>query len=269
MALKNLVLYNVEITTTGNYDRWLAERWGIPSSRHHNRSEPILPNIEARRLYDSVFAASQEDRKLYKLVSWALQQTGTASITGEKLVQLLGPLLAEALSTNECPSLPAGPNQVNPDQTIHVAESKAYVEMYLAPVTLVIPDTPQMETVVASSFGKGADGDRYRPDGLGGAGKGFYLDRRHMQHDPAAAVARRRDLRRPTGCQPVQGCAAAPVSGGGVAHRRRSRGRLQREGHLGDRGRGTARVAARGSSAHDHLESSDGDAAQRNRRFPG
>jgi hypothetical protein len=168
-ALENLIIHDVEITTTKNYDRWLLERWGIGQSDHHNRSDPILPNIEARRTCGAILAAaSTEDRKLYDLVSWALQAAGTASIKGHALARLIGPPLTEALNTNTCPlTAPAS----REEQTILVAESPAYVEMYLSPVSVAGPS--RIETVISAGFGKEADGERYRLDGWAASEKGF------------------------------------------------------------------------------------------------
>lgn len=173
-ALENLIVHNVEITTTKNYDRWLNERWGIAHSSHHNRSDPILPNIEARRSCGSALAAaSAEDQKLYDIVSWALQQTESASITGQTLARLVGPPLTETLSTNQCPQLPVGGHKSCTEQKILVAESAEYVEMYLTPVSVTVPDAPKPETVVAVGFGKDADGARYRVDGWAASEQGF------------------------------------------------------------------------------------------------
>jgi hypothetical protein len=174
IALENLIIHNVEITTTENYDRWLNERWGIGQSSHHNRSDPILPNSEARRTYGpALAAASAEDQKLYDLVSWALQQAGTASITGQDLARLVGPLLTKALSDNQCPPLALGVQPPRKEQKILVAESPQYVEMYLAPMSVAIPAAPKTETIITIEFGKGANGDQYRLDGWAPAEPGF------------------------------------------------------------------------------------------------
>jgi hypothetical protein len=173
-ALENLIIHNVEITTTKNYDRWLNERWGIGQSSHHNRSDPILPNSEARRTYGpALAAASAEDQKLYDLVSWALQQAGTASITGQDLARLVGPLLTKALSANECPPLALAAQPTGKEQKILVAESPQYVEMYLAPVSVAVPGAPTPETIITMEFGKGANGDQYRLDGWAPSEQGF------------------------------------------------------------------------------------------------
>ena len=171
-ALENLVIHNVEITTTMNYDRWLTERWGIASSSHHNRSEPILPNIEARRICGSALAAaSAEDQKLFDTVSWALQQAGTASITGQQVARLVGPPLTEALRANQCPVSPAHRQRSQPDQGILVAQSARHVEMYLTPVAG--PGARKLEPVLTAGFGHDTDSEQYRLEGWARCEKDF------------------------------------------------------------------------------------------------
>ncbi len=173
-ALENLIIHDVEITTTKNYDRWLSERWGIASSSHHNRSHPLLPNVEARHLHgEALAAASTEDRKLYDVVSWALQQNGTASITGQQLARLIGPALAEVLSSNKCPPIAAELPPPNTEQKLLMAETPKQVAMYLAPVVHSASEIPTVETVVAVGFGNEADGDRYRLQGWATSENGF------------------------------------------------------------------------------------------------
>jgi hypothetical protein len=165
-ALENFILHDVEVTTTKNYDRWLNERWNIAHSHHHNRSDPILPNQEARRLCGQALAVSSaEDQKLFDLVAWALQQSGSASVTGQTLARLIGAPLTEAIRTNKSPIPAGGLPRPNREQTILVAESADYVEMYLAPVSVAIPGAPRAETILSTGFGVDADGGRYRLEG--------------------------------------------------------------------------------------------------------
>jgi hypothetical protein len=165
-ALENLILHNAEITTTENYSRWLLERWGISSGSRHNRSEPILSNVEARRLCGAALAdASTEDRKLYDVVSWALQEAGSASIKGQHLAALIGARLTDMLSTNEPPVMPTRARPGDAGQQLLVAESAERVEMYLSPVSAAVPGAASIETVLAIGFGNDADGKMYRRDG--------------------------------------------------------------------------------------------------------
>jgi hypothetical protein len=165
-ALENLIVHDVEITTTVHYDRWLKERWGIGKSDRHNRSEPVLANAEARRLCGATLAAStQEDRRLYDIVSWTLLQTGAASVTGQQIARLAGPPLVEALGANRCPPLPVEPNQARAETKILVAQGVKHVEMCLAEVSVALPGTVPVETVFTAGFGAGGGGERYRLEG--------------------------------------------------------------------------------------------------------
>jgi hypothetical protein len=173
-ALENLIIHNVEITTTNNYDRWLNERWGIASSSHHNRSEPLLPNAEARRVCGpALAAATAEDQKLFDIVSWGLQQAGTASITGQQLAQLVGPPLTEALRTNECPLPPADRQRLKTEQKILVAESTQHVEMYLASGSSAGPGGRKLEPVLAIGFGDNPEAEQCRLEGWAASEEGY------------------------------------------------------------------------------------------------
>ncbi len=173
-ALDNLIKYNVEITTTENYDRWLNERWGITSSSHHNSSEPIFSDIEARRICGSALAAaSAEDQKLFDVVSWALRRAGTASITGQQLAWLFGPKLSEVLQTNQSPLSKADRQRSEPDQNILVAHSSGHVEMYLAPVSLATAEACKPEPVITAAFGHDDDSQRYRLQGWASSERDF------------------------------------------------------------------------------------------------
>jgi hypothetical protein len=165
-ALENLISHNVEITTTKNYDRWLRQRWGITESSHHNQSQPILGNAEARRLCGTYLAAAtREDQKLYELVSWGLLTTGAASVTGQELARLAGPALADALRANKCPSLPVVAQETSSEQKILVAECAKDVEMYLARVSVDGPETASIETIIETGFGVKMGGEPYRQNG--------------------------------------------------------------------------------------------------------
>jgi hypothetical protein len=164
-ALENLIVHNVEVTTVENYDRWLKVRWGIGESRHHNRSEPILSNVEARRLCGATLAAStREDQKLYDVVAWALCQAGSASVMGQELARLVGPVLTEALRANEGPAMPVVSRPKGMEQKILAAEEAKKVDMYMAAVP-VVSGAARMETVVAASFGANAGGNLYLLEG--------------------------------------------------------------------------------------------------------
>ena len=167
-AMENLIIHNVEITTTNNYDRWLKERWGIGESARHNRSGSILSNAEARRLCGAALADGiAEDQKLYDVVSWALRQSGTASVTGQDLVRLLGPPLTETLPANAIPPLPAVADGTRAEAKILMAEGAEHVEMYLAPVSVVVPGSPEIESILSIGVRANTGVDDYLREGWG------------------------------------------------------------------------------------------------------
>lgn len=167
-AMANLIIHNVEITTTQLYDRWLKDRWGIQESARHNRSESILPNAEARRLCGAVLADEiQEDQKLYDVVCWALRQSGAASVTGQDIARLLGPPLTETLPANTIPPL-AELAGVRPAGTkILVVEDAEHVEMYLAPVSIDVPGQAEVETILSIDVMANTGVENYLLEGWG------------------------------------------------------------------------------------------------------
>jgi hypothetical protein len=98
-AVSNLVRYDVEITTTRQYRRWLEERWGIASGSRHNVSDHW---ISADDLDDSTFAGlrerTAEDQKVFDVVSWVLDKKGTASATGTEIAETVGPQLLDTFA---------------------------------------------------------------------------------------------------------------------------------------------------------------------------
>ena len=97
VAMNNLVLYDIEVTTTQHYGRWLHERWVIAHSERHNQSDTILTRREVLRYCaDALKEAIAEDQKLFDVVLWALRQTGTPSITGSEIARLAGASLLDS-----------------------------------------------------------------------------------------------------------------------------------------------------------------------------
>ena len=98
-AITNLVRYDVEITTTRQYGRWLQERWGIASSSRHNTSDHWLSPDE---LDDELLAAlrqrTAEDQKVFETVSWVLAQKGASSVTGTEIAETVGLQLLEGFA---------------------------------------------------------------------------------------------------------------------------------------------------------------------------
>jgi hypothetical protein len=166
VAMENLIVHNVEITTTQLYNRWLKEQWGIAKGTRHNRSDPIISNAEARNLCAAALAESTaEDQKLFDVVSWALKKAGTASITGTELGRLVGPDLLETLPRNAIPALAALSGGEAAQASILMAETPEHVAMYLSPVSVVVPGSPKSEVVVTAEFGVDGLTEPFRLEG--------------------------------------------------------------------------------------------------------
>jgi hypothetical protein len=97
-AIEHLVTYDIEITNTRNYQRWLSERWGIQPGTRHNESEKFLSLQEARRFFPGELqAGTSEDRKLFEVIEWVLAQTGGSSTRGSEVAEVAGADLLEDL----------------------------------------------------------------------------------------------------------------------------------------------------------------------------
>lgn len=156
-AIDMIIANDVEVTTTERYNRWLRERWGIPHSARHNRSEQILTLREARRLYAAaMFDATGEDQKLYDLITWGLEKMDGASITGQQLAKLVVPrdvvAFSSELTTERQQAREKG------GRGLFVVEEPPAVARYLAPPSLLAPGSPTIEEVYSASFGAGAPG---------------------------------------------------------------------------------------------------------------
>lgn len=151
-AIDMVVANDVEITTTERYDRWLRERWGIPRSERHNRSDQILTLHEARRLYAAaMFAQTQEDQVLFDLITWALEQTNTASITGQRLAALVGRRdivsFARDLTRDRQALRESGARGV------FVMAETPNIARYLTLPGLLAEGSPRVETIFNAGFG--------------------------------------------------------------------------------------------------------------------
>ena len=159
-AIDMIIANNVEVTTTERYDRWLRERWGIPHSARHNRSEQILTLHEARRFYASaMFDTTGEDQKLFDLITWGLEKTNTASITGQHLAKLIAPREVVALSTELTESRQKAHEKGG--KGLFVVEEPLAVTRYLITPSLRAPGSSTMENIYDVSFGTGDKGAAY------------------------------------------------------------------------------------------------------------
>jgi hypothetical protein len=167
-AIDRIVVHNVEITTTKYYDRWLLERWGISVSKHHNRSEPILSRNEVQWLYASALEpAIAEDRKLFDLVGWALEQTGNASVTGMEIARLAGDWLLDGLPASLAKADPVAPGQAVQvaKPNLLAAEELRAVNLHLQPARAAGPDSPSVRVLTTIDFGENGTGRDYQLDG--------------------------------------------------------------------------------------------------------
>ena len=169
VAIDRIVVHDVEITTTKHYDRWLLERWGIAASKHHNRSDSILNRNEVQRLYgDALESAIAEDRKLFDVVSWALEQTGKASVTGMEIARLAGDWLLEGLPAKEAASTELTPvrqplEAAKPN--LLAAERPGPVDLYLQTARAADSDGPSTRVLTTIAFGENGTGRDYQLDG--------------------------------------------------------------------------------------------------------
>jgi hypothetical protein len=90
-AIQHIVTYDIEVTDTSRYGRWLKDRWNIESSTRHNESEKVLTAHEMRRLFPKlVRERTNEDGKLFSVIRWALAKKGTSSIRGSEIADIAG-----------------------------------------------------------------------------------------------------------------------------------------------------------------------------------
>lgn len=91
-AMANLVAFDVEVTTTSRYTRWLADRWGIRSDTRHNASRRMLDAREVSHRFGSAIQRQmEEDEKLHAVVEWALVMKGASSVRGSEIAEWAGP----------------------------------------------------------------------------------------------------------------------------------------------------------------------------------
>jgi len=90
-AIEHVVTYDIEVTETSRYRRWLDERWNVQAGSRHNESEKLLTIQEARRFFpEELRAATSEDQKLYDVIRWVLQKTGKSSTSGSEIAEIAG-----------------------------------------------------------------------------------------------------------------------------------------------------------------------------------
>ena len=71
-AIRNIIIYDIEITDTKNYNAWLTERWKIESSTRENSSLKFLSRADVAPYAKHLDEIAGEDNKIFELLSWAL-----------------------------------------------------------------------------------------------------------------------------------------------------------------------------------------------------
>ena len=90
-AIEHIVRYDIEITETSQYRRWLNDRWGIQAESRHNKSEKVLSLQEALGFFpNQISSGTAEDQKLFDVVRWVLQKTGRSSTCGSEMAEIAG-----------------------------------------------------------------------------------------------------------------------------------------------------------------------------------
>ncbi len=85
-VLDRLAESGAEVTTTGRYNQWLRERWGIESRTRLNESRKFLSHTALHREeLDYLNDISAEDAKLFGLVEQRLAGLGTSWLSGSQL----------------------------------------------------------------------------------------------------------------------------------------------------------------------------------------
>jgi hypothetical protein len=85
LTLENLISYDVEVTDTARYQRWLKERWAIDSNTRHNRSLSILQRSDVEEHIDFLRAQTEQDRILFDTIRRTLDKSGLSSLRGSAL----------------------------------------------------------------------------------------------------------------------------------------------------------------------------------------
>jgi hypothetical protein len=161
-AMTNVVMHDVEVTTTQHYARWLAERWDITAETYSNVSDHWLTREDVTAdVADQLRARTAEGQKMFDVVSWVLEQRGTASVTGSEIAETVGAGLLDAFPDSlaaERPQPALGAPRVRKSAEIIVVEGNEAIAAYLRGKT-------QTEIDVAAVFGQGGNGKAFLREG--------------------------------------------------------------------------------------------------------
>ncbi len=158
-AIEHILRYDIEVTETSRYRRWLDERWGIQASSRHNGSEKLLTTQEARRFFsDQIRSATSEDQKLFNVIRWVLKKTGRSSTRGSEIVEIAGKDSVFGLPETLANEDPPGRARV------FVSEGVPAIEHLQAPLPAGSTDL-SMITVSEYTFHNGGNGGEVRREG--------------------------------------------------------------------------------------------------------
>ena len=167
-AMSNVVAYNVELTTTTRYSRWMAERWGIASATRHNASSRLLDTNEINRFLRPKLAEQMaEDEKFHAVVEWAFGSSDACAITGSQIAERAGPRLLSGFADELVER-----NRQGGQKTLWSVRGDRPSELYLEPLPERLTGC-SVEVAAAAVFGQGGSarlvqGEGWSPPGKGG-----------------------------------------------------------------------------------------------------
>ena len=86
-ALSAILRSNIEVTDLTRYDLWFEQKFGIPTGMRENVSEKILKlsEMESEDIKLLQNLIDDQDKKLYEMISAALDRSGALSVRGAEL----------------------------------------------------------------------------------------------------------------------------------------------------------------------------------------
>lgn len=86
-ALSAILRSNIEVTDLTRYDLWFEQKFGIPTGMRENVSEKILKlsELESEDIKLLQNLIDDQDKKLYEMISAALDRSGALSVRGAEL----------------------------------------------------------------------------------------------------------------------------------------------------------------------------------------
>lgn len=164
-AVQNIIMYDVEVSTTAHYAAWLASRWGIRPQTRHNLSDHWLRHEDIDdETSELLWQRSGEDRRLFALVETAIRRSGTPSVGGGEIAATLG---AADDQGDAAAARPGGwPVRHATRRDVIVAQGPSAIDAFLG-------DHGGAEPTVAFTFGVAGDLDRYEAAGWARPEPGF------------------------------------------------------------------------------------------------